>query len=350
MSTSTSATSLHATDTSITEATANAAAIASQASIEATERIKSMSGSEKEQEVNEVDVSSVQNEQEVNEVDVSSVQNEQEVNEVDVSAVQNEHTKLPQMPEKPVEEPMPSEEECLLKHIGTKLHSMLHAQSKEAIKTFEAEYSPNGLAVDTELAQRAMRPHMQSLQMMQSYAKMLKTKAEKKQLENSYAGCLRLYNEANAEFSAKQEELRSTVRKFVYDELDKAQQAQLTKYRNCKPLSKGRRKHFWEAVSTDNVEKFKQTIETIDDVQCAVHSIQHTAHPDDPKLSLLCAFVQQHRSVPANGAHQTLGVLLTKFNSFFTPIDIQNAMQFITDNGCEESHAACLDVLTNALA
>lgn len=257
---------------------------------------------------------------------------------------------LPEIPSQSNEQPMPSEEECLLKHLGKKLHEMLYAQSEEARQAFENEFSPKGMAVDTELAKRAMRPHIQNLHFMQSYAKHLKSNAERKKFETGYNNTLRKYKETEDEFSQKQNELKSCVRAFVHTEMDKAEQARVLKYKHCKPLSKGRRRHFWEALSRDNVDTFQRTIETINDVKDASHSIQNPVYPDNHTLSLLCAFVNPHPTMPVNGAHQTLSVLLTTFRSFFTNTDIEQTKQYILTNGCEKSHASCLDVLTTALS
>lgn len=227
---------------------------------------------------------------------------------------------LPEIPSQSNEQPMPSEEECLLMHLGKKLHEMLYAQSEEARQAFENEFSPKGMAVDIELAKRAMRPHIQNLHLKEDV------------------------------FSQKQNELKSCVRAFVHTEMDKAEQVRVLKYKHCKPLSKGRRRHFWEALSRDNVDTFQRTIETINDVKDASHSIQNPVYPDNHTLSLLCAFVNPHPTMPVNGAHQTLSVLLTKFRSFFTNTDIEQTTEYIKTNGCEQSHASCLDVLTTALS
>ena len=257
---------------------------------------------------------------------------------------------MPQLPQDAPEEAMPTDEECFETHLGGKLFAMYNKQTQESRDVFMKEYSAKAMAVDVELARRSMTPHEKNLRMMQSIAQQFKSKKEKKSWEHTYSNFLEKYTESEHEFHTKRDELKSTVRTFVHEQVDKAQRERIQRYKDCKPLSKGRRKHFWDALSTDNVDKLKKTLETADDVQCASYSIQHTPFTDNPKVALLGAFVTPHRSMPISGAHHALGWLLTRHRDSFSTDDIEQTKQHIASSGWGGTRVECVAVLDKALS
>ena len=258
----------------------------------------------------------------------------------------------PQVNEPPKEEPMPTEEECVARHLGERLLDMYMKQTPESRVAHSAEFPVRSMAVDVELAQRAMRTHETNLRMMQSIAQQFSSKEEKKSWEATYSDFLKQYSAVEEEYSTKRAELNSTVRAFVHKGQDKAQQIRLQRLKDRKPLSKGRRKHFWDALSADDVPKLKKTLQTADDVKCACYSVRHADAPsadDNPTLALLSAFVSVHRSMPSDGAHRTLGWLLTEFHSYFGRAELEQAKQHIIDSGWQRTRVRCLAVLDEAL-
>lgn len=248
------------------------------------------------------------------------------------------------------EEPMPTDDECFERHLGDKLLALLRDQPTATQEALFRTFTVKMMAVDVELSLRALKPHEKNLRVMQSIAQRFKTKKELETWKTTNKRFLVKYKNAENEYLEKMEELKSTVRTFIHEQIDKEQRARIETLRRCKPLSKGRRKHFWEALSTDNVDKLKRTLETVDDVACASHSIQHTKHTENPRVALLCACVDKHRSMPENGAHASLRFLLTTYRDFFSNKDVESVRQHIEDAGWGDIREQCGAVLADALA
>ena len=261
----------------------------------------------------------------------------------------------PQLPEvqgvpEVKEEPMPTDDECFERHLGDKLLALLRDQPPSTQEALFRTFTVKTMAVDVELSLRALKPYEKNLKVMQSIASRFKTKKELETWKTTNKRFLVKYENAENEYLEKMDELKSTVRTFIHEQIDKEQRARIETLRRCKPLSKGRRKHFWEALSTDNVDKLKRTLETVDDVACASHSIQHTKHTENPRVALLCACVDKHRSMPENGAHASLRFLLTTYRDFFSNEDVESVRQHIEDAGWGDIREQCGAVLADALA
>ena len=256
----------------------------------------------------------------------------------------------PAQPEKPAEEPMPTEDECFAKHLSPKLMESFEEIPVASRQAFLEEHSVKAMAVDVELAKRAVKPEEDNLTMMKNIAPQFNTSKEQRQCwQKTYTNFIKRYEDVEQNYLEKLEELHTTVRTYVHEQLDKQQHIRLLMQRERRQLSTGRKKNFWKMVSTDDESMFSKTLETTEDVQRASHSIQNTKHTDKPKLALLCALVDNHRSLPANGAHRILRALLTKYRDFFTDTDIEETKQHIVDSGWTSTREECLAVLTNAL-
>lgn len=252
---------------------------------------------------------------------------------------------MPDTSDLPKEEPMPSPEECFNNHLSKKLLNMLGERSAEEIERLHKVHSPHVLATHVESVYRAMKPHQQNIKMMQTIAQQFgKSKKERANWEKTYSTFAEKYTDAEKDYHDALEELNATVRNYIHELIDKEQREQMEKYKLCKPLSKGKRRHFFDALSKDDDAKLMKTLETVHDVQSACYSIQHTSHRNNPKLALLCFFVHDHRSLPSEGAHKCLQALLTKYNDFFEESDIQDALKHIHDDGLDAEKSKSVEV------
>lgn len=253
-------------------------------------------------------------------------------------------------PEKPAEEPMPTEDECFSKHLSPKLLESFEELPVASREAFLEEHSVKALAVDTELAKRAVKPEEDNLTMMKNIAPQFnKSKEQQQSWQKTYTNFIKRYEEVEKNYLCKLEELHTVVRTYVHEQLDKQQHIRLMMQRERRQLSKGRKKNFWKMVYADDVSMFSKTLETVEDVKRASHSIHNTKHTDKPKLALLCSLVDNHRNMPSKGAHHILHALLAKYRDFFTDIDIEETKQHIVDSGWTNTREECLAVLTNAL-
>ena len=253
---------------------------------------------------------------------------------------------VPGVEDVPKEEPMPSPEECFKRHLSKKVYNMLHERSEEEIHQLHTILSPHVIATQVESAHRAIKPHEQNIKMMQTIAQQFgKSKKEKANWEKTYSTFIDKYTEAEQMYNTVASELNTTVRNYVHDLMDKEQQARVEMHKKCKPLSKGKRKHFFNALSNDDDIQCMKTLATVHDVQSACYSIQHTTHKNNPKLALLCAFVQDHRSLPTEGSHKCLNALLSKYIDFFEETDIQSVLNYIHDGGFDIQKGKSIAVL-----
>lgn len=266
----------------------------------------------------------------------------------DISDAPEESPQLPEMPEVK-EEPMPTDDECFEKHLGSKLLALLRDQPTAAQDALFRTFNVKTMAVDVEMSLRALKPHEKNLRGVQSIAQRCKSKKELDTWKTMNKRFLVKYETMENEYLKKMEELKSTVRTFIHEQIDKEQHARIETLRRCKPLSKGRRKHFWEALSTDNVIKLQRTLKTMDDVICASHSIKHIKHTENPRVALLCTCVDNHRSMPKKGAHASLRFLLTTYRDLFSNKDVESVRRHIEDSGWTDIREQCCAVLANAL-
>lgn len=286
---------------------------------------------------------------------VEAVDEPEETNETDeepkeTNAPPEEPSAPPaEVPEKK-EEPMPTDDECFEKHLGDKLLALLRDQPTDTQEALFRRFTVKTMAVVVEMSLRTLKTEEKNLSVMQNIAQQFKTKQEWMTWKTTNKRFLAKYEEAQNDYSEKLHELKSTVRTFVYEHIDREQRVRIEMLRRCKPLSKGRRKHFWDALMTDNVDKLRRTLETVDDVVCASHSIHHTKYTDKPRVALLCACVNNHRSMPENGAHESLQFLLKTYPDFFSNEDIESVKKHIDDAGWRATREQCVAVLEDALA
>jgi hypothetical protein len=253
-------------------------------------------------------------------------------------------------PESPAEEPMPTEDECFVKHLSPKLLESFEELPVASREAFLEEHSVKALAIDTELAKRAVKPEEDNLTMMKNIASQFNKSNEQRQSwQKTYTNFIKRYEEVEKNYLGKLEELHTVVRTYVHEQLDKQQRIRLLMQRERRQLSKGRKKNFWKMVYADDVSMFSKTLETVEDVTRASYSIHNTKHTDTPKLALLCALVDNHPNLPTNGAHRILGALLEKYRDFFADTDIEATKQHIVDSGWTNTREECLAVLMNAL-
>ena len=286
-----------------------------------------------------------------NSVSTESVTDVEEMNEdsggeMETKQVDVQKPDIPGAEDVSEEEPMPTPEECFKRHLSKKVYNMLHERSEEEINRLHTIHSPHDLATQVESAHRAMKPHEQNVKMMQKIAQQFgKSKKDQANWEKTYSTFMNKYTESLNMYNTVANELKTTVLNYVYDLIDNEQQVRVDMYKKCKPLSKGKRKHFFDALSDDDDVKCMKTLGTVHDVQAACYSIQHTIHKNNPKLALLCAFVQDHRSLPTEGSHKCLNALLSKYTDFFEETDIQAVLNYIHVGGFDIQKGKSITVL-----
>ena len=245
------------------------------------------------------------------------------------------------------EPPMPSPKECFEKHVGKQLMIKLNKRSNEDIQQLLNVHSPYDMAVEVEKLERVMQPHIQHLQIMKNMARHSEhSKKNRKEFEKTYGDFMQNYKEAEESFVEKKDELNHVVKEYVNGLIDKEQQQKIAEYNATKPLSKGRRRHLWDALRQDDATKLLKTLETRDDVERAAYRCRPNLEHED---SVLMLTVDDSYRVPEGGAVQCLEALLDKHRACFTDDTIRATIKRIHDKQLDEVRKDCLDLLQKSL-
>ena len=252
-------------------------------------------------------------------------------------------------PDTTSEPPMPSPKECFEKHIGNNLIAKLNTRTFDEVQQLMSVHSPYDVATEVEKRQRAMKPHAQHLHIMQNMDKTQvgQSHTMRTNWEKTYGRFVDKYKEADASFMEQKEALQTIVKEYVNTLIDNEQQLTRDEYNACKQLSKGRRKHLWEALQNDDAPKLLRTLETPDEVKRAAYHCTRPTHENED--SVLVLTVDDAYRLPANGASKCLSALFERHATLFATENIQAAIQRIVDKNLQDSRKECLDILHSQL-
>lgn len=256
----------------------------------------------------------------------------------------------PETPSIP-EEPMPSPQECLKKHIGSHYEAAMSERTEEELQPLYTVHSIENMAIATEKLHREMLPRLQEVQMMQKYQPRQGPRALKEHWRKKYQKVFNTYESANNSFKDQRDELRRTIRTFIYALEDREQQEKRSYAIAHKPFSKGKRGHFWRAVETDNVEALLKTLDDADTVEKAAWGVFRPSRDDDAvtERPLLCVLAGNRRGVADGGAVQCMDALLNAYPKSFTQKDLEQAIAFVEERGLTEQRQACVNLLQSKL-
>ena len=252
-----------------------------------------------------------------------------------------------EVPAPPPEEPMPSPEECLTKHLGDRLTQAMAKRSDDELKPLRMLHSLEEMGVAAETLHRAMRPHFRNVQMMQQYQPRKGTHAQKKQWQQAFHKMYRTYEDANHEYEDQRDELRGVVRDFLHALEDKEQRDRQAYARIHKPFSKGKRGHFWRAVEADDPDALLKTLDDAETVKQARWGVFRPSRDTDAveDRPLLCLLAGNRRGVPTGGAVRCIEALLQAYPAAFSKEDAEEAVAFVEGRGLSEARAECVRAL-----
>ena len=250
-------------------------------------------------------------------------------------------------PEPPKEPPLPTPTECIQKHLSSSLLQKMNSRTDQELETLFKVYSIDVMAVATEKLQRAIIPHKTNLQMMQHCKPKHGTRAQQAGWEKAFQNMFKMYDQANKAYKDQHDEFTSVVRNFLNALEDHEQRSRQALARERKPFSKGKRKHFWTAVESDDDTTLLKTLDDELTVQQARWGVFRPSKDPDAILerSLLCLLAGNKRGVPASGAVKCIQALLQNYPQCFSKDDAQEALKFMTERGLHETRHECVNLL-----
>lgn len=256
----------------------------------------------------------------------------------------------PETPSIP-EEPMPSPQECLKKHTGLHYEAVMSERTEEELKPLYTVHSIESMAVAAEKLHREMVARLKDVQLMQKYRPRQGPPSLKKHWRKEFQKIFNTYESANNSYKDQRDELRRTIRTFIYALEDREQQEKQSYAIAHKPFSKGKRGHFWRAVETDNAEALLKTLDDADTVEKAAWGVFRPSRDDDAvtERPLLCVLAGNRRGVADGGAVQCMDALLNAYPKSFTQNDMEQAIAFVEERGLTEQRQACVNLLQSKL-